>query len=77
MSPQPFRGVPELVYGTAFAFDKTTGLVEAALKAGFRGIDTAGALGAYREKLVGAGLRSCIESGLIQRGELFVRFMAA
>lgn len=73
MSPKHFREVPDLVYGTAFAFDKTADLVESALKAGFMGIDTAGALGAYREKLVGVGIQRCIESGIINRRDLFVR----
>ena len=72
MATKPFQGVPNLIYGTAFAFDKTTSLVEAALKAGFRAIDTAGALGAYREKLVGDGIRNCVDSGTIKRSDLFV-----
>ncbi|CAN8095606.1 unnamed protein product [Discula destructiva] len=73
MAPRPFQGVPGLVYGTAFAFDETTILVEAALKAGFRGIDTAGALGAYREKLVGDGIRLCVESGITTRSDIFLQ----
>lgn len=73
MEAKPFQAVPSLIYGTAFAFDKTTYLVEEALKAGFRAIDTAGALGAYREKLVGEGIRNCVESGVInKRSDLFV-----
>lgn len=69
---RPSQGFPDLIYGTAFAFDKTTSLVEAALKAGFRAIDTAGALGAYREKLVGDGIRNCVEAGIVKRSDLFV-----
>lgn len=74
MTPKAYQEIPDLIYGTAFAFDKTTSLVEAALHAGFRGIDTAGALGAYREKMVGDGLQSCVKSGIIKRSDIFVRF---
>lgn len=72
MAFKHFQEIPDLIYGTAFAFNETTGLVEAAIKAGFRGIDTAGALGAYREKLVGDGIRNCINSGIIKRTDFFV-----
>lgn len=74
MAPCSSQDIPSLIYGTAFAFDKTPSLVQAALHAGFRGIDTAGALGAYREKLVGDGIRDCIDSGLINRDDIFVRW---
>lgn len=74
MAPYSSQEIPSLIYGTAFAFDKTASLVQAALHAGFRGIDTAGALGAYREKLVGDGIRNCIDSGLIKRDDIFVRW---
>jgi diketogulonate reductase-like aldo/keto reductase len=32
---------PDFLYGTAWKEDRTAGLVERALRAGFRGIDTA------------------------------------
>lgn len=64
---------PNRIYATAFAFNKTPSLVKATLHAGFCGIDTAGALGTYREKLGGDGFRSCINSGLIKRSDIFVR----
>ncbi|CRG91223.1 hypothetical protein PISL3812_08271 [Talaromyces islandicus] len=65
--------VPELIYGTAFKFDKTTRLVEQALKAGFRGIDTAGNKNAYSESLVGKGIAAAIASGDVSRDELYIQ----
>ncbi|KAJ4388799.1 hypothetical protein N0V93_006259 [Gnomoniopsis smithogilvyi] len=73
MKPKSSQKIPSPIYGTAFAFDETTSLVEAALHAGFRGIDTAGALGAYREKMVGDGIRNCVKSGLIKRDDLYIQ----
>lgn len=35
------RAPPKMLYGTAWKKDRTAGLVHAALKAGFRGLDTA------------------------------------
>jgi diketogulonate reductase-like aldo/keto reductase len=67
------RAIPEIIYGTAFKFDKTKRLVEAALKAGFRGIDTAGSSHAYREALVGEGIAAATASGEISRQDLYVR----
>ena len=67
-----YEGLPEIIYGTAFKFDKTSPLVKAALKAGFRAIDTAGARGAYRESLVGEGISAAITGGVCTREELYV-----
>lgn len=67
-----YRGIPDITYGTAFAFDQSTVLVEAALSAGFRGIDTAGSAGAYREKLVGDAIKKSLVTGDIKRNELYV-----
>jgi diketogulonate reductase-like aldo/keto reductase len=74
-----FQGIPTVIYGTAFKFDNTAVLVEAALKAGFRGIDTSGSLSAYREKLVGDGLRKVLadETLNIKREDLYVRGLIA
>lgn len=72
MAEKPSQGFPSLIYGTAFAFEKTAVLVEAALRAGFRAIDTAGALGAYREKLVGDAIRNCFDSEITKRSDVFV-----
>jgi diketogulonate reductase-like aldo/keto reductase len=67
-----FRGIPEIIYGTAFKFDKSATLVEAALKAGFRAIDTAGSKSAYREALVGEGITAALATGTFERNELYV-----
>ncbi|KAG4439748.1 hypothetical protein IFR05_004770 [Cadophora sp. M221] len=68
-----YQGLPEIIYETAFKFDKTARLVEAALKAGFRAIDTAGAKGAYREALVGEGITAAITGGVCTREELYIQ----
>jgi diketogulonate reductase-like aldo/keto reductase len=67
-----FQGVPDIIYGTAFKFDQTSSLVEAALKAGFRAIDTAGNKPQYEESLVGKGIATVINSGTLKRNELYV-----
>jgi diketogulonate reductase-like aldo/keto reductase len=48
--------MPRLLYGTAWKAERTAQLVEAALRAGFRGIDTAAQPKHYDEAGVGAGL---------------------
>ncbi|KAF2439279.1 putative aldo-keto reductase [Karstenula rhodostoma CBS 690.94] len=68
-----YEGIPPLIYGTAFAFEKSTELASAALQAGFRGIDTAGSLHAYREKLVGDAIAAAIAEGVVQRHELWIQ----
>ena len=65
------RTIPDIIYGTAFKFDQTARLVEAALKAGFRGIDTAGSRHAYREAL-GEGIAAAMASGDFSREDLYV-----
>ena len=67
-----FQGIPSIIYGTAFKFEKSASLVEAALNAGFRAIDTAGSQSAYREALVGKGLAAALTSGAFERSELYV-----
>ena len=66
------KPIPDLIYGTAFSFDQSAVLVEAALKAGFRGIDTAGSATAYREALVGEGIRTFLNGGSVGREDLYV-----
>lgn len=68
------KGTPPLVYGTAFAFEHSADLVHAALRAGFRGVDTAGAKRAYREALVGEGIVKAMDDGVVTRGDIWVRF---
>lgn len=61
--------LPLFLYGTAWKEEATAGLVEAALAAGFRGIDTANQRKHYYEAGVGEALR---RSG-VPRGELFLQ----
>jgi diketogulonate reductase-like aldo/keto reductase len=65
--------VPPIVYGTAWKKNETERFVIAALRAGFRGIDTAGQPKHYNEAGVGAGIAACLTAGLLGRGELFLQ----
>jgi diketogulonate reductase-like aldo/keto reductase len=67
--------VPDLVYGTAWKEDRTAELVELALGAGFRGIDTANQRKHYDETGVGAGLARALAAGdgAVRRDELFLQ----
>jgi diketogulonate reductase-like aldo/keto reductase len=63
---------PWLLYGTAWKEDATETLTLAALRAGFRGIDTANQRKHYYEAGVGAALRRAFEEG-IRRDDLFLQ----
>lgn len=65
-------GAPDILYGTAFKFEESQRLVEAAIEAGFRGLDTAGSAVAYREKLVGQGVKAMFSKGVVTRKEFWV-----
>lgn len=65
--------LPRLLYGTAWKEQETQRLTELALRAGFRGIDTANQRKHYREAAVGAGIQAAIQSGLVTRDELFLQ----
>jgi diketogulonate reductase-like aldo/keto reductase len=65
--------VPEFLYGTAWKEDRTPGLVERALRAGFRGIDTANQRRHYFEAGVGEGLAAAYRAGVVTRAELFLQ----
>ncbi|KAI2610972.1 Aldo/keto reductase [Hypoxylon fragiforme] len=65
--------IPKLLYGTAWKKDATADLVLLALKAGFRGIDTAAQPRHYKEPLVGAAVKSAISSGIVKRSDLFIQ----
>jgi diketogulonate reductase-like aldo/keto reductase len=67
-----FEGIPDIIYGTAFKFEESTRLVSAALKAGFRGIDTSGSASAYREEMVGDAIKAALSDGLVKREDLWV-----
>jgi hypothetical protein len=76
-SPMLLRGksetkIPRLVYGTAWKKGKTADLVYQALRAGFRGVDTAAQPRHYQEELVGDGIRRAIKDGIVERKDLFV-----
>ena len=55
--PKP-SSLPDFLYGTAWKEDRTAALTELALRAGFRGIDTANQRRHYFEAGVGEGLAS-------------------
>lgn len=56
--------MPKLIYGTAWKKDRTRSLVEAALRCGFRGIDTACQPKHYNEADVGEALQTLAAEGL-------------
>jgi len=64
--------MPAMMYGTAWKKDATTKLVEAAVDAGFRSIDTANQLIHYDEALVGEALLALQQKG-IDRQSLFLQ----
>jgi diketogulonate reductase-like aldo/keto reductase len=65
--------VPEFLYGTAWKEDRTAGLTELALRAGFRAVDTANQRRHYFEAGVGQGLAAAYRAGIVTRGELFLQ----
>src|SRR5260221_367060 len=65
--------VPDFLYGTAWKEDRTAALTELALRAGFRGIDTANQRRHYFEAGVGEGLAAAYRSGLVTRADLFLQ----
>jgi len=65
--------VPDFLYGTAWKEDRTQGLTERALEAGFRGIDTANQRRHYFEAGVGQALSAAYGSGLVTRADLFLQ----
>ncbi len=64
--------VPSFIYGTAWKEQRTQGLTEMALDAGFRAIDTANQRKHYHELGVGAAIATAIQGGL-RRDELFLQ----
>ena len=64
--------VPGILYGTAWKKDDTARLVGLAIKAGFRGIDTACQPKHYSEAGVGTGVAGCLGAGLA-RGDLYLQ----
>ena len=70
--PQP-SSIPDFLYGTAWKEERTPGLVELALRAGFRGIDTANQRRHYFEAGVGQGLAAAYRGGVVKRADLFLQ----
>lgn len=64
--------IPSFMYGTAWKKEATARLVELAVTAGFRAIDTANQLIHYREALVGEVLQALAKQG-IARDSLFLQ----
>jgi diketogulonate reductase-like aldo/keto reductase len=65
--------IPPFLYGTAWKEDRTAGLTELALRAGFRGIDTANQRRHYFEAGVGQALAAAYSEGLVTRGDVFLQ----
>jgi diketogulonate reductase-like aldo/keto reductase len=64
---------PDFLYGTAWKEDRTPALTELALRAGFRGIDTANQRRHYFEAGVGQGLAAAYRAGVVTRGDVFLQ----
>jgi diketogulonate reductase-like aldo/keto reductase len=65
--------IPDFLYGTAWKEERTPGLVELALRMGFRGIDTANQRRHYFEAGVGQGLAEAYRAGVVTRADLFLQ----
>jgi len=65
--------IPGFLYGTAWKEDRTPALVELALRAGFRGIDTANQRRHYFEAAAGQGLAAAYRAGVVAREDLFLQ----
>lgn len=61
------------LYGTAWKEERTADLVEKALRAGFRGIDTANQRRHYFEAGVGEALSAAYRKGMVTRNDLFLQ----
>jgi len=65
--------VPAFLYGTAWKEDATEELTSLALRAGFRGIDTANQRRHYVEAAVGAAVQAAIQAGTVAREDVFLQ----
>ena len=66
------RGLPEIMYGTAWKEEDTARLVALAVARGFLALDTANQPKHYREALVGQALKVLAQKG-IERQRLFIQ----
>ena len=71
--PADLSPVPNFLYGTAWKEDRTAALTETAIRAGFRGIDTANQRKHYFEGGVGEGLAAAYREGIVARDDLFLQ----
>ena len=71
-NPRP-SSVPDFLYGTAWKDERTPALVELALRAGFRGVDTANQRRHYFEAGAGQGLAAAYRAGVVVRADLFLQ----
>ena len=69
---EPAR-VPDFLYGTAWKEERTPALTGEALRAGFRGIDTANQRRHYFEAGVGEALAAAYRAGIVTRADLFLQ----
>jgi diketogulonate reductase-like aldo/keto reductase len=65
--------LPSFLYGTAWKEERSAVLTELALRAGFRGIDTANQRRHYFEAGVGEGLAAAYRAGIVTRADLFLQ----
>ena len=65
--------IPGFLYGTAWKEERTAALTELAIRAGFRGIDTANQRRHYFEAGVGEGLAAAYRAGVVTRADLFLQ----
>ena len=73
MGAMASNNLPDFIYGTAWKEDRTARLVELALRAGFRAIDTANQRKHYFEAAVGEGLAAAYRAGMVTRDDLFLQ----
>jgi diketogulonate reductase-like aldo/keto reductase len=73
MSAARRPSAPDFLYGTAWKEERTAALTELALRAGFRGVDTANQRRHYFEAAVGAGLAAAYRAGVVTRADLFLQ----
>jgi diketogulonate reductase-like aldo/keto reductase len=72
-SPVNAAGIPDFIYGTAWKEERTQALVELALRAGFRAIDTANQRRHYFEEGVGQALAAAYRDGVVRREDVFLQ----
>jgi len=73
MSTEQSSLIPSFLYGTAWKEGRTAGLVELAIRAGFRAIDTANQRRHYFEAGAGEGIAAAYRAGIVTRDDLFLQ----